>query len=104
MSRQSPKFLGLLRHFAGATGGNVAIIFGIVLVPLITFVGAVSLRNIAEPVDLYQIELNPVSSIAVDPVCAMKVPTTGPSTRDRSCHGRRRTGRRPRPPRPSPRS
>jgi Flp pilus assembly protein TadG len=40
MSRQSPKLPGLLRRFAGATGGNVAIIFGIVLVPLITFVGA----------------------------------------------------------------
>ena len=40
MSRRSPKFLGLLRRFAGATGGNVAIIFTIVLVPLVTFVGA----------------------------------------------------------------
>jgi adenylate cyclase len=47
---------------------------------VITFVGAVSLRNIAEPVELYEIELNPRSSTAVDPVCAMKVPTTGPST------------------------
>ncbi|HTC96603.1 MAG TPA: pilus assembly protein [Bradyrhizobium sp.] len=40
MSRQSPKLLGLLRRFAGATDGNVAIIFGIVVVPLITFIGA----------------------------------------------------------------
>jgi Flp pilus assembly protein TadG len=40
MSRQSPKFLGLLRRFAGATDGNVAIIFTIVLVPLIAFVGS----------------------------------------------------------------
>jgi adenylate cyclase len=47
---------------------------------VITFVGAVSLRNIADPVDLYEIELNAQSSTAVDPVCAMKVPTTGPST------------------------
>ena len=46
---------------------------------VVTLVGAVSLRNIAEPVDLYEIELNPRSSTAVDPVCAMKVPTTGPS-------------------------
>jgi len=47
---------------------------------VVTLVGAVSLRNIAEPVDVYEIELNPRSSFAVDPVCAMKVPTTGPST------------------------
>ena len=47
---------------------------------VITRVGAVALRNIAEPVEVYEIELNPRSSIAVDPVCAMKVPTTGPST------------------------
>jgi Flp pilus assembly protein TadG len=37
---QSPKFLGLLRRFAGANGGNVAMIFAITLVPLISFVGA----------------------------------------------------------------
>ncbi len=37
---RSPKFLGLLRRFAGANGGNVAIIFAITLVPLISFVGA----------------------------------------------------------------
>jgi adenylate cyclase len=46
---------------------------------VVTHVGAVSLRNIAEPVDLYEIELNPHASTAIDPVCAMKVPTTGPS-------------------------
>jgi Flp pilus assembly protein TadG len=40
MSRQSPKYLYLLRRFAGATEGNVAIIFTIALVPLISFVGA----------------------------------------------------------------
>jgi len=40
MSRQTPKFIGLLRRFAGATDGNVAIIFTIALVPLISFVGA----------------------------------------------------------------
>ena len=40
MLRQSPKFLGLLRRFAGADGGNVAILFTIALVPIISFVGA----------------------------------------------------------------
>jgi Flp pilus assembly protein TadG len=40
MSRQSPKCLGYMRRFAGATGGNVAVIFAIALVPIISFVGA----------------------------------------------------------------
>jgi adenylate cyclase len=46
---------------------------------VVTHVGAVTLRNIPEPVDLYAIELRPSSDIAVDPVCSMKVPTTGPA-------------------------
>jgi len=40
MSRQLPNCLGLLRRFAGATDGNIAIIFATALVPLISFVGA----------------------------------------------------------------
>jgi Flp pilus assembly protein TadG len=40
MSRQSPKFLGLMRRFAVATDGNIALTFAIVLVPLIAFVGS----------------------------------------------------------------
>src|ERR1700761_4223785 len=40
MLRQSPKFLGLLRRFAAADGGNVAILFTIALVPILSFVGA----------------------------------------------------------------
>jgi Flp pilus assembly protein TadG len=40
MSLQPPKLLGLLRRFTGATDGNVAIIFTIALVPIISFVGA----------------------------------------------------------------
>jgi len=40
MLRQTPRFLGLSLRFAGATGGNVAILFTIALVPLISFVGA----------------------------------------------------------------
>jgi len=46
---------------------------------VVTHVGLVTLRNIAEPVDVYEIELHPGSEIALDPVCAMKVPTAGPS-------------------------
>jgi Flp pilus assembly protein TadG len=40
MSRQSLKCLGIMRRFGGATGGNVALMFTIALVPLISFVGA----------------------------------------------------------------
>ena len=40
MSRQLPKLPGLLRRFADATNGNVAILFAIALVPIISFVGA----------------------------------------------------------------
>ena len=46
---------------------------------VVPHVGAMSLRNIADPVDLYEIDLNPGANTANDPVCAMKVPTSGPS-------------------------
>jgi adenylate cyclase len=46
---------------------------------VVTHVGPVTLRNIAEAVDLYEIDVQHASDIAVDPVCAMKVPKTGPS-------------------------
>lgn len=44
---------------------------------VVSHIGAVPLRSIAEPVDLYDIEVGDGSGTAVDPVCAMKVPTTG---------------------------
>jgi class 3 adenylate cyclase len=46
---------------------------------VVTHLGTISLRNIAEPVDVYEVDLDPDVDVAVDPVCAMKVPTTGPS-------------------------
>lgn len=46
---------------------------------VVTHVGPVSLRNVAEPVDIYEINLQHDADVAVDPVCAMKVPKTGPS-------------------------
>ena len=46
---------------------------------VVTHLGTTPLRNIAEPVDLYEIDLYTDADIAVDPVCAMRVPTTGPS-------------------------
>lgn len=47
---------------------------------VVTHVGLVSLRNIAEPVDLFEIEFNPSEDVVLDPVCAMKVPRSGPSS------------------------
>jgi adenylate cyclase len=71
------------RVAAHAAGGQLLATTGVALAArdageVVTHVGAVTLRNIAEPVDLYEIEFRPGSDIAVDPVCAMKVPTTGP--------------------------
>jgi adenylate cyclase len=73
------------RVAAHASGGQLLVTNDVAMAAteigeVITFAGAASLRNIAEPVHLYEIELNAHSSTALDPVCAMKVPTTGPST------------------------
>ena len=73
------------RVAAHARGGQLLVTEGVAFAAsgvgeVVTHVGAISLRNIATPVDLYAIELDPRSSIAVDPVCAMKVPTTGSAT------------------------
>ena len=46
---------------------------------VVTHVGSIALRNIAEPVDLYDIAVHPHSATAVDPVCAMRVPMRGAS-------------------------
>lgn len=44
----------------------------------ITHVGSTSLRNVAEPLELYRIGVVERDvSLAVDPVCGMRVPTTG---------------------------
>jgi adenylate cyclase len=44
----------------------------------VTHVGATSLRNVGEPLDLYRIGVVGCDgSLAVDPVCGMRVPTTG---------------------------
>jgi adenylate cyclase len=71
------------RVAAHAAGGQLLATTGVALAArdageIVTHVGAVVLRNIAEPVDLYEIDFQPTSDTAVDPVCAMKVPTTGP--------------------------
>ncbi len=47
---------------------------------VVTHVGAVELRNIAQPVDLFAVRVPEVSAtVAVDPVCQMRVPVTGPA-------------------------
>jgi adenylate cyclase len=77
--------VNLAARVAGYAGGGQLLLTNSVanaateLGEVVTLHGAVSLRNIAQPVDLYEVELNPHSSTAVDPVCAMKVPTFGPS-------------------------
>ncbi len=46
---------------------------------IVTHVGAVELRNVADPVDIYQVRVTDSSvDVAVDPVCQMRVPTEGP--------------------------
>jgi class 3 adenylate cyclase len=45
---------------------------------VITHMGAVTLRNIVEPLDIYEVDLlDEQPDTAVDPVCAMRVPTRG---------------------------
>ncbi|HEX5096554.1 MAG TPA: adenylate/guanylate cyclase domain-containing protein [Acidimicrobiia bacterium] len=47
---------------------------------VVTHVGPTELRNIAAPVDLYEISFHVSAETAVDPVCAMKVPIGDPAT------------------------
>jgi class 3 adenylate cyclase len=47
---------------------------------VVTHVGPRELRNIAAPVDLYEVSFSVSTETAVDPVCAMKVPIGGPAT------------------------
>jgi adenylate cyclase len=47
---------------------------------IITHVGSVSLRNVSESIDVYDIRISDSAQTAVtDPVCQMRVPTTGES-------------------------
>jgi adenylate cyclase len=47
---------------------------------VVTHVGAVELRNIAHPVDIYAVRVDHASAaVAVDPVCQMRVPVDGPA-------------------------
>jgi YHS domain-containing protein len=45
---------------------------------VVTHVGAVELRNVAEPVDLYDVHVaSGARDVGIDPVCKMRVPTKG---------------------------
>jgi adenylate cyclase len=47
---------------------------------VITHMGAIELRNIPAPVDVYRVEVaTPDTDIALDPVCQMRVPVAGPT-------------------------
>lgn len=46
---------------------------------VVTHAGSVELRNVRGAVDLYDIEFDGREHVAIDPVCQMKVPTSGPS-------------------------
>jgi adenylate cyclase len=47
---------------------------------IITHVGSVSLRNVTESIDVYDVRVSESAQMAVtDPVCQMRVPTTGDS-------------------------
>lgn len=56
----------------------------------ITHVGSVQLHNVSEPVDLYDVRVGewPEASVT-DPVCQMRVPTTGTDAIDLGWAGRR---------------
>jgi class 3 adenylate cyclase/YHS domain-containing protein len=56
---------------------------------VITHVGSVTLRNIAEPIDLYDVDLeHDHTDLATDPVCLMRVPTNGDDAVGLSWQGR----------------
>jgi adenylate cyclase len=47
----------------------------------VTHVGSTTLRNLAEPVDLYEVRFgDETSDLVVDPVCSMRVPPAGEHT------------------------
>jgi class 3 adenylate cyclase/YHS domain-containing protein len=48
---------------------------------IVTHVGAIELRNVANPVDIYSVHVAEVTAaVALDPVCQMRVPVSGGST------------------------
>jgi class 3 adenylate cyclase/YHS domain-containing protein len=57
---------------------------------IITHVGSVHLRNVGEPVDVYDVHIGrETESVAIDPVCHMRVPTTGDAAIALDWSGRR---------------
>jgi class 3 adenylate cyclase/YHS domain-containing protein len=57
---------------------------------IITHVGSIDLRNVSESVDVYDIRVGDADdAVVVDPVCQMRVPTTGDSAIALDWAGRR---------------
>jgi class 3 adenylate cyclase/YHS domain-containing protein len=70
------------RVAAQASGGQLLVTGAVALAArdldhVIVHVGAVPLRGMADPVDLYDVEVDAGDTTAIDPVCAMRVPTAG---------------------------
>ena len=57
---------------------------------IVSHSGPLVLRNVSDSVDVYDVRVSTASqSAAVDPVCQMRVPTTGESAVSLECSGRR---------------
>jgi YHS domain-containing protein len=57
---------------------------------IITHVGSVELRNVSESVDVYYVRVGEgTDAVAIDPVCQMRVPTTGDAAVALDWSGRR---------------
>jgi class 3 adenylate cyclase/YHS domain-containing protein len=71
------------RVAAQAAGGQLLVTDAVAMAArdrghVITHVGSVSLRNIAEPIDLFDVDLeHDETDQATDPVCLMRVPRSG---------------------------
>jgi class 3 adenylate cyclase/YHS domain-containing protein len=71
------------RVAAEAAGGQLLVTTAVAMAArdegaVVTHVGAVSLRNVADPVDVYDVRVTEdTHAVAVDPVCRMRVPTQG---------------------------
>jgi len=82
------------RVAAQAAGGQLLVTDAVAMAArdrghVITHVGSVSLRNIAEPIDLYEVSLDrEETEFAIDPVCLMRVPTSGDDAVGLSWKGR----------------
>jgi len=82
------------RVAAQAAGGQLLVTDAVAMAArdrghVITHVGSVNLRHIAEPIDLFEVDLeHDETDFAIDPVCLMRVPTSGDLAVSLSMKGR----------------